>query len=261
VTGGNSGIGLATVLSFLQAGARVACLDLAESAVQSADNLHYEKCDVTSEDSVKVAVANIADKLGKIDILINNAGITDNLEAVADVSSSTWHQVMAVNTTGPFNMMQACIPHMLKNEPKAAPDAPPSFSWMGEQKPPLTPSKGVIINICSEASVHGACAGAAYTASKHALLGLSRNTAWMYREQGLRVNAILPGGVITNMSKNSAGKISPQGYQTLMPFLGCQNPTLMMPDAIANAVLFLAGSGAERISGAELTVDGGWNSA
>ena len=261
VTGGNSGIGLETVLKFLAGGAKVASLDLADSPTQPTENLHYVQCDVTSEDSVKAAIASIIQTLGKIDILVNNAGITDNLEPVAEVSAATWNRVMAVNLTGPFNLLQACIPHMLNNNPVAPPTAPPSFSPLGEQKPPKPPSKGAIINICSAASLHGAAAGAAYTASKHALLGLSRNTAWMYREQGIRVNAILPGGVLTNMSKNAGASISRTGYQTLMPFLGCQSQTILMPGAIADAVLFLAGPAAESVNGAELAVDGGWNAA
>lgn len=261
MTGGNSGIGLATVAALAAQGCKVACLDLADDATPTADSVLYVKCDITSEASVSAAVASIVETFGHIDILVNNAGVTDNLESVTDVSPATWHRVMAVNLNGPFHMMQACIPHMLKNDPKPAADAPPSFTWQGQQQPPRAPSKGVIINICSAASLHGAAAGAAYTASKHALLGLSRNTAWMYREHGLRVNAIMPGGVMTNMAKNSAGKVSMAGFQTLAPFLACQSPTLMMPDGIANAVLYLVGPGAEYISGAELAVDNAWDAA
>jgi NAD(P)-dependent dehydrogenase (short-subunit alcohol dehydrogenase family) len=226
VTGGNSGLGLAIATSFLDSGAKVASLDLADEATSPRENLLYLKCDIAKEAPVKAAISKIVDALGHIDILVNNAGIFDYLQSVTDITAESWHRVIDVNVTGPFNMMHACIPLMLNNSREPASDAPPTTGSFGGQQGPRVPAKGVVINICSTASVHGAAAGAAYTTSKHALLGLTRNSAFMYRDQGLRVNAVLPGGTDTSMLKNLAGKIKEQNMKTLMPFLSCQPPTL-----------------------------------
>lgn len=261
MTGGNGGIGLATISALAAKGAKVACLDITDSPAQSTDSVLYVKCDISSAESVVAAIDTVINAFGHIDILVNNAGVSDGLEKVADVSLDLWKRIMGVNINGPFHLMRSCIPHMLMNDPQASSDAPPSLSWRGEQLPPRSPSKGAIINICSTSSIHGAAAGAAYTASKHALLGLTRNTAWMYREQGIRVNAIMPGAVATPMSLNPTRTISPDGYQALQSFFSCQFPTFVPPNSIADAILFLAGPGAENITGAELAVDNAWSAA
>lgn len=155
---------------------------------------------------------------------------------------------MSVNFNGPFYLMRAAIPHFLSK-----PGGPVEGTGSSTKLPP---HKGTIVNVCSFAAVSGAAAGAAYTASKHALLGLSRNTAWMYRLEGIRCNVIIPGGVATNIMANSGNeKFDMSGYMSLK-LAHDTMPGIVWPDDVARAIVFLAG--ANGINGAELTVDQGW---
>jgi len=232
VTGGNSGIGAATVELLRKQGAKVAVLDIADSSCAASSNELYIKCNVASQQEVEDAIAKVVKDLGKLDVLVNCAGVMDGMEKVGDISNKTWERCFAVNVTGPMYLTRACIPHFLAQE-----------------------SKGVIINVCSVASVRGPAAGVAYTASKHALLGLSRNTAWMYAKDGIRCNAVLPGGTETEIMKTSGVQMDMNGYQVLAPFHGCM-PGSLKPAELANAILFLIT--APSVNGAELAVDKGW---
>lgn len=125
--------------------------------------------------------------------------------------------------------------------------------------PHLLSTKGSIVNVCSTASIRGSAAGVAYTASKHALLGISRSTAWAYAKDGVRCNALLPGGTAgTEIMKSNTVGISEVGYGVLAPYAAC-SPAYCTPENMANAVLFLATAPA--VNGAELTVDHGWTVA
>lgn len=136
-------------------------------------------------------------------------------------------------------------------------------SVQGEGYMTVLPKKGTIVNVCSEAAIRGAAAGALYTASKHALLGLSRNTAWMYNKDGVRTNVVLPGGVATNIMGNSGvsdprTQLDPIGAPLLqMP--QAVMPAICQPGDIAKAIVFLAA--ADAVNGAELTVDHAWSVA
>lgn len=136
-----------------------------------------------------------------------------------------------------MNLIRRCLPELLKAEPK-----------------------GTIVNICSTASVSGSAAGVAYTASKHALLGLSRSTAWSYAKEGLRCNAVFPGGVGDTAIMKEANPVIYQspGFKVIAPYQACM-PGLCKPADIANAVLFLATAPA--VNGAEIAVDHGWTVA
>jgi NAD(P)-dependent dehydrogenase (short-subunit alcohol dehydrogenase family) len=144
---------------------------------------------------------------------------------------------MAINVTGPMYLIRRCLGELLKAEPK-----------------------GAIVNICSVAAVRGSVAGVAYTASKHALLGVSRTTAWAYAKTGLRCNAVLPGGVGgTDVLKGSdPGMFQSEGGMVTAPYQACM-PQICKPADIANAVLFLVTAPA--VNGAELAVDQGWTVA
>lgn len=138
----------------------------------------------------------------------------------------------------------------------------PTPNPYGPTLPATPPYKGSIINICSTAAVRGASAGALYTASKHALLGLSRNTAWMYAKEGVRTNSVIPGGVLTNIMANS-GVQGPQdfamgGYAAVKPYHDTA-PGYVMPTDVAATIAYLAG--ADGVNGAEVTVDHGWTTA
>ena len=145
---------------------------------------------------------------------------------------------------------------MLKNKPHPPANAPPAFTPRGEPTAPPAPSKGAIINICSVASLGGGSSGVPYTVSKHGLLGLTRSTAWMHRDDGIRCNAVLPGATMTNIYQNSKMEINPEGYAKCQAFQACMPQVLGSPDLVANAAVWLAGS--ENVTGAELKVDGGW---
>ncbi|TVY90649.1 Short-chain dehydrogenase reductase 3a, partial [Lachnellula willkommii] len=171
VTGGSSGIGLAIVDLFRKAGAKVGVFDIQDNESNfSSDNFHFVKADISSEDSISSAVGEVISRWGHLDVLVNNAGIMDKMSRTAEVENTTWDRVFAINVTGPMYLSRLAIRSFLAQE-----------------------SRGTIVNVCSTASVRGSAAGAAYTASKHALLGLSRSTAWGYAKDGIRCNVVLPG--------------------------------------------------------------------
>ncbi|KAH7136245.1 hypothetical protein EDB81DRAFT_801839 [Dactylonectria macrodidyma] len=140
-----------------------------------------------------ISVEQVLTKWGRIDVLVNNAGITDDNKSVADSTLVVWRRVMGINIEGPMFLMRAVMPHMLKNE---------------------MPERGSIVNVCSAAAARGAVAGATYTSSKHALLGLARNTAWMHRHDGIRCSAVLPEGIRTNIVENSGRMIDLSNFCT-----------------------------------------------
>lgn len=162
-------------------------------------------------------------------------------------------RIFSINFNGPLYLMKHVIPHFLAKpgEPKPGPNG----------LPPFPPHKGTIINVCSVAATSGASAGALYTSSKHALLGLSRNTSWMYAKEGVRTNVVMPGGVLTNIMANSGWgpeSFTSPGYKTVKPFHDLA-PGYVWPDDVASAIVFIAG--AEGMNGAEVTIDHGWTTA
>ncbi|KAH0843224.1 hypothetical protein AYO21_03517 [Fonsecaea monophora] len=238
LTGASNGIGAATAQLFLDHGAKVAALDIADAAASSDAQQLKIKCDVSSEDSVNAAIKQVLDKWSTIDVLVNVAGIMDQFERVGDVSNEMWNRVMNINVNGPFNTMRACINHFLTKTNE-------------EQK-------GRIVNVGSVASIRGGVAGVAYTTSKHALLGLSRNTAWMYAKEGIQCNVLLPGGVTTEIMKNSNSVPDKVGLDTVMPVMAISVGNCA-PEDMARAILYLAGG--PGVNGAELRVDKGMSAA
>lgn len=156
---------------------------------------------------------------------------------------------MGINFLGPLYLMRHVIPHFLAKPGEV----------QGEGYRTVLPYKGSIVNVGSVASLRGSAAGALYTASKHALLGLSRNTSWMYNRDGIRTNIVFPGGVATNIMGNSGLEgMDPVGGAILGPAQAVM-PAVCMPDDIARAIFFLAGASAT--NGAELVVDQAWTQA
>lgn len=134
----------------------------------------------------------------------------------------------------------------------------PTPNPYGPTLPSTPPYKGSIVNVCSVAAVRGASAGALYTASKHALLGLSRNTTWMYAKAGVRTNVVFPGGVLTNIMANSG--VAPQdysvgGYAAIKPYHDTALGYVTPQDVAANIVHL---AGADGVNGAEVSIDYGW---
>jgi NAD(P)-dependent dehydrogenase (short-subunit alcohol dehydrogenase family) len=235
VTGAGAGIGLATVLRLAREGARVIAADIsterlaALEAIATAGAIVTVAGDLVDEASVQAVVAAAE---GRIDVLANVAGIMDAFLPAAEIDDATWDRVIAVNVTSLMRLMRAALPLMVEAK------------------------RGAIVNIASEAGLRGSAGGFAYTTSKHAVIGMTRSAAFMYAKDGVRVNAIAPGGVRTSIEApmKSALAIARQG-----PLLQTIVPRPAEADDIAAAVAFLASDEARNINGAVLTSDGGWS--
>ncbi|MFF5141650.1 SDR family NAD(P)-dependent oxidoreductase [Streptomyces sp. NPDC013157] len=239
VTGAGSGIGRATALAFAGEGARVLVADLNAEAAGTAV-AEIEKAggtavavtgDLGEQSVVDEVVATAVERFGGVDVLVNNAGIMDRMSALADVSDAEWERVIRVNLTAPFLLTRAVLPHM------------------------LAAGRGAIVNTASEAGLRGSAAGAAYTASKHGVVGLTKNLAVMYRNQGIRANAIAPGGTRTGIQLDLED--GAHGPAALGPYFGNVGQ-VSEPEEQAAAIVFLASDAASNINGAILPVDNGW---
>jgi NAD(P)-dependent dehydrogenase (short-subunit alcohol dehydrogenase family) len=194
--------------------------------------------DVSKEEDIQNAVR----EFGKLDIVVNNAGSLDRVAPVGDLDDKTWEQVFAVNVDGPMYMFRAAIPEMLKNPGDAA-----------------GLNKGAFVTVSSIGGTHGGHSGAAYTASKHAVLGLAKNTGYMYAKKGIRSNIIAPGYVATEMVELSQTTQShAEGMELVSAGVGA-NPRMGKPEEIANLALFLASDEASLVNGAVVPADAGWS--
>ncbi|MEU0137265.1 SDR family NAD(P)-dependent oxidoreductase [Streptomyces sp. NPDC006296] len=240
VTGAGSGIGRATALLFAGKGARVVIADVDDAAARAVTE-EVERAGGTAltvvgdlrDGSVVDRVAGTAvERFGGIDVLVNNAGVMDSMSAVADTGDDEWERVIGVNLTAPFRLTRAVLPHM------------------------LAAGKGAVVFTASEASLRGSAAGAAYTASKHGIAGLTKSLAVMYRDRGIRCNAIAPGGTATNI-RVEADRTA-HGPAALAPYLGAVGSVARAEEQAA-AIFFLASEAASNINGAILPVDNGWS--
>ncbi|WP_108127044.1 SDR family oxidoreductase [Saccharospirillum mangrovi] len=240
VTGAGSGMGKAIAERFAAEGASLVLCDL------HADRLADVAQQINQEAVVTIA-ANIADpktadtlvetalkRFGGLDILCNNAGIMDYMQGVGELGDEVWERVIAVNLNGPMYTMRRAMAALKERQ-------------------------GSIINVGSTASRHGGAAGAAYTTSKHALLGLSLNTAWMYAKSGVRCNVIAPGATATHIADSMPqDRLDPTGAARAAEFSALV-PAVLDPTDIANLALFLASDESKRINGAVIPADGGWD--
>ncbi|MBV8718348.1 MAG: SDR family oxidoreductase [Chloroflexi bacterium] len=236
ITGAGGGIGLAMVERFVAEGARVIAADVDDARLAQLSGraaITPMCCDVTSQADVEALVAT-AEGLGRLDVVCNNAGVMDRFLPVGEMTDEVWARVLAVNLTGPMRLSRAAIPLMLRA------------------------GRGVIINTASVAGVAGGRAGAAYTTSKHGLIGLTRNIAATYGRDGIRCVAIAPGAVNTGMS--FGGEPSQRGNAALRVTLSA-NVRAAEPVEIAELAVFLASDEASFVNGAVLNADGGWLAA
>jgi NAD(P)-dependent dehydrogenase (short-subunit alcohol dehydrogenase family) len=245
ITGAASGMGLAMAEAFAAAGARLVIGDwngerlqtALASLRQSGTAAEGLQGDISDRASAEALVDRAFDAFGRLDVLINNAGVMDSMAGVAELTDETWRRVMAINLEGPLHTMRRAIPRLVEQ------------------------GGGAIINIASVGGLHGGAAGAAYTASKHALIGLTRNTAFMYGPKGIRANAIAPGGTKTNIGESMArAGVDPAGMARVQEFTRLM-PGLLEPADIAAVALFLASDAARGVNGAVITVDLGWTAA
>lgn len=241
ITGAGSGIGRAAAVLFAEEGARVVVSDVIENRINevvsvirsaggTAIGIH---ADISQAADVDRLIDRTLEHYGQIDVLYNNAGIMDRMIPVADLTDDDWNRVLAVNLNGPFMLTRKVIPLMLRQ---------------GR-------GKGVILNTASVAGIQGARAGAAYTVSKHGLVGLTKNTAYFYGDLGIRCAAICPGGVETAIG--IGGLPNAFGLEKMQK--GTANmPKPAQPEEIARVALFLASDEASFVNGAVIVVDGGW---
>ena len=239
VTGAASGMGLAIAKLFAQEGANVVAADLNQADI---DKVVSEitaaggkalgvVCNVANENEVKNLIDTAVKKFNTLDVLINNAGVMDDFVPVDQVTNDLWNRVLSVNLNGPFYACRLAVPIMLKQ------------------------GSGAIVNISSIGGLYGSRAGASYTVSKHALIGLTKNIGFMYAQKGIRCNAIAPGGVNTNIGKG----MNPNkfGYERCVSG-GANMPRMGEADEIASTALFLACKDSSLLNGAVVTADGGW---
>ena len=237
VTGAGSGIGLATAKLLIEGGAKVIAVDvsqprLQESATALGESYVPVAVDITQADAGQI-VADAAG--GPVDILVNNAGIMDGFLPVAEIDDATWDKILAVNLTGTMRLMRQFIPSMQAE------------------------GHGAIVNLTSEAALR-TCAGAAYTASKAAVIGLTKNTAAMYSKDGIRCNAVAPGGVATNVDGDFRSALAGQRIGAAMGATMMAVAEMGQPEWLAEAICYLADDVAAKfVNGVVLPVDGGWS--
>ena len=236
LTGTGSGIGLATAIRLAAEGATVVGGDVKAEGVEAARAAvpggTFTVCDVTDQSAVDGLVGRALADHGRIDILGNIAGINDSFLPAHEVDDATWDRVLAVNTTAVMRLCRAVLPGMQDRR------------------------SGAIVNIASIAGLGGGASGLAYTASKHAVVGMTRSIAWMYRGDGVRCNAICPGGVRTNIISRSDPR-SDWGFDRLRPVHGLAG-RVADADEIASLVSWLACDEASNLTGSIITADGGW---
>ncbi len=230
VTGGSSGIGLATAVKLVDQGARVAVLDV--SPPTGDVPVLYVAADVADDASVVAAVATVARELGGIDILVNNAGIGAQ-GTVEDNAVEEWQRVFDVNVIGMVRVTRAALPHLRKS------------------------SSAAIVNTCSVAATAGLPSRALYSASKGAVLSLTLAMAADHVREGIRVNAVNPGTADTPWVSRLLDKAAdPQAERSA---LEARQPMgrLVSADEVAGAIVYLASPESGATTGTALAVDGG----
>lgn len=235
VTGAGSGIGRATATRIANEGGRVIATDVVAERLDALrtelEGFAVETVvgDVAASETIDALIAAAGDR---VDGLANVAGIMDAFLPPSEVDDATWDRVFSVNVTGPMRLTRAVLPHM------------------------IAAGRGAVVNVASEAALRASAAGAAYTASKHAIAGFTKSVAFFHGPQGIRANAVAPGAVATNIeapmrSEYAAGRVGPIMQTTI--------PPVAQPEQLAAAITWLLSDDSANVNGAVLPSDGGWS--
>lgn len=242
VTGASGGMGKDIAFLFAKEGATVYAVarrmekleELANSAKGLEGKIIPISADLMSQEATEKMIENTYKECGRLDILVNNAGIMDDFSPIADVTDEMMDKLFSLNVYSPFYSMRSAVKIFLEQ------------------------GSGNIINIASLGGLYGARAGAAYTASKHALIGLTKNTAFMYSKKNIRCNAICPGGIDTDIGTGEFMKnINKEGMEMVMTGIS-GNPRSGSGDEVATTALFLASEDSSYVNGQCIALDGGW---
>ena len=236
VTGAGSGIGRATASRIAREGGRVIAVDISQERLDDfvdeypASDIVAVVANITDDEAIAQIVAAAGET---IDGLANIAGIMDDMTPVGEISDAVWKRVFSINVDGTMKLMRAVIPAMLAQ------------------------GGGSIVNTASEAALRGSAAGAAYTASKHAVVGLTKSGAFMYGPSGIRVNAVAPGPTITNIEATFASPLGAERVRVGMAVM----PDAAESEALAASITFLLSDDGVNLNGVILPSDGGWSVA
>jgi 3-oxoacyl-[acyl-carrier protein] reductase len=241
VTGAGSGIGRATAELFAAEGAELVVVDVdaasaracAEAIEAAGANALAVPTDIADNDAVEAMAAAARERFGRVDVLVSNAGILDDYEPAAETSDETWNRVLGVNLNGMFFTARALIPGMLEN------------------------GGGAIVNVASTAGLNGGNGGAAYTTSKHGVIGFTRQLCFDYARRGIRCNVICPGAVETGMTREIFASADAEVMKAVE---SAPIGRWAQPEELAAAALFLASEEASFVNGAVYVVDGGFDS-
>jgi NAD(P)-dependent dehydrogenase (short-subunit alcohol dehydrogenase family) len=240
ITGAAAGIGRAIATRFAREGARLVLGDIAEPHLtETAESLRKDGAKVHAlvgniavRSDAEALIQRALDEYGCVDVLVNNAGVLDGLTPLVDATDDMFERVLNVNAKGPFFTCRKVLPGMLERK------------------------SGAIVNVASLAGVQGGRGGTVYTMSKHAVVGLTKNIAFYYGDQGVRANAICPGGIDTEIHTRG-GKLNDFGLKKASSYFKT-TPRPGKADEIAQAALFLASDDSSYVNGTALVVDGGW---
>ncbi len=237
VTGGCFGIGKATAIEFAKRGANVMIADWVEDGEtlrlikEIGGEAVFFKCDVSEEINVRLMVEKTISSFGRVDFAFNNAGVEGDSAPTHECTEENWNRTISVNLKGAWHCLKYEIPLMLKQ------------------------GKGAIVNNASIAGLVGFPGVPAYVASKHGIIGLTKNAALENIKKGIRVNAVCPGVIRTSMIDRLTGKNKEveKLYENMEPM-----GRLGQPEEVAEAVIWLCSDAASFITGHALAVDGGW---
>ncbi|QTD41775.1 3-oxoacyl-ACP reductase [Sporosarcina sp. Te-1] len=236
ITGAGSGIGQAQAFAFLANGANVFGMDVDVAGMETVQRMHptrfhFRKGDVRSKQEIQEAVEMALSRFDDIHILLNTAGVLDGYSKTLETDEELWDRIMDTNVKGTYLVTNCVLPHMLAR------------------------SSGIVVNMASIAGLVAGGGGAAYTASKHAIVGYTKQLDYDYCRAGIRANAIAPGAIQTPM--NAADF---EGDGAMAKWVADETPAgrWAHPSEVANLTLFLASVASDYMHGTVVPIDGGW---